>query len=282
MNKILLSAMSVVIATSLSASTFATVNGIEIKDDDLRPMLQGAPIGDGFDLANLPSNIKKDLVDRAIQTKLLTKKAIDSGIENDVVYKNQLEIAKQQLAFRVYQLKEFEKITVNDKEIEEFYNRNKASFVEPEQYHVKHILVKTEKEAKDIIASFSKLSGDTLNKKFDDTAKLQSIEPAAKQTGGDLGWVDPSKVVPSFADAIKAMKKGELSKTPVKSEFGYHVIYKLDEKAQKQLTLSDSNIKAYISEILKEDKFKMELEKQAKDLQNSAKIEYKFDLNTTK
>ncbi|MCI6989729.1 MAG: peptidylprolyl isomerase [Campylobacter sp.] len=271
MNKILFGALSLVAALSLNAQVFAVVDGENITEREVAPLLQGIPAG--FDINQLPIDAKKDLIDKSIQFHLLTKHAKASGIENNATYKEEVEIAKDNIALRVWQLGEFAKTKVSDAEIKKFYDENKANFVEPAQIHAKHILVKDEKEAKDIIAKLSKVKKEGLDGNFTAIAKEKSIEPAAKQSGGDLGWFAPEQMVKPFSDAVVALKKGEISKTPVKSDFGYHVIYKVDNKDKKQLTLDET--KKYIENVLKEEKYKANIQKIADDLVKKSKVEYR-------
>jgi peptidyl-prolyl cis-trans isomerase C len=85
------------------------------------------------------------------------------------------------------------------------------------EYKARHILVKEEDEAKKVIKELDK------GGKFEDLAKKYSTGPNGKN-GGELGWFDPSQMVPAFADAVKAMEPGSYSKAPVHTQFGWHVI----------------------------------------------------------
>lgn len=109
-------------------------------------------------------------------------------------------------------------VTVSDADIKSFYDQNIAYYSQPESVKARHILVKTEDEAKAIIAQL-----DT-GVNFEELAKEKSIEPGAKDSGGDLGAFTKGKMVPEFETAAFAQKVGTYSTTPVKTEFGYHVI----------------------------------------------------------
>src|SRR6185295_7981825 len=97
----------------------------------------------------------------------------------------------------------------------------------------RHILLKTEDEAKAIIGQL-KAGAD-----FAALAKEKSIDPHAKQDGGDLGWFTKDTMVKEFADAAFAMKKGEISEAPVKSQFGFHVIQVQDQRTQVPPSLAE-------------------------------------------
>jgi peptidyl-prolyl cis-trans isomerase C len=94
-----------------------------------------------------------------------------------------------------------------------------------EEVHARHILVSTEDEAKALIAELKKGAA------FDKLAKEKSTDKASGAEGGDLGWFKKSDMVKEFADAAFALKKGELTDNPVKTQFGYHVI-KLEDRRQ--------------------------------------------------
>lgn len=107
-----------------------------------------------------------------------------------------------------------------DDEVRAEYDKRIASMPKT-QYKARHILVGGEDAAKSIIAQLRK------GAKFEDLAKAQSLD-SSKSSGGDLGWFNASGMVKPFADAVAALKKGEVTATPVKTEYGWHVI-RLDD-----------------------------------------------------
>ena len=114
---------------------------------------------------------------------------------------------------------------MSDQEAQEEYKRFKAQTSDRE-YHLRHVLVETEAEAKEII---SKLQAGT---KFE-TLASRSKDKASAANGGDLGWSAPETFVKPFADAAVALTKGAYTRTPVKTQFGYHVIKLEDVRAAK-------------------------------------------------
>ncbi|PSM52581.1 major antigenic peptide / PpiC-type peptidyl-prolyl cis-trans isomerase [Campylobacter blaseri] len=270
MNKLLLGALSLAVAVSLNAKVYATIDGQDVTDIDLVPLLAGAQ---GVVVSELPEDVRKQLVERAVQIKLLTNEAIKSGIKKDELFKKELKLAEDGLALRVWQIREMEKTKVSDEEIKKFYNDNKDKFIEKEAINASHILVEKEEDAKKIIDELKNLKGEELKKKFAEVAKEKSIEPMAKKTGGDLGWFSPSQMVEAFANVAKELKDGEISKTPVKTQFGYHVILKNESRAERQATLEET--KAFITSNLKQEKFQKNLDKQIEELVKKAKVEYK-------
>ncbi len=271
MNKILFSTLSLVAAVSLNATVFATVNGMDITEREIAPIVAG--LGPNVDISKLPDNIKKEILERSIMQQLLLKEAKDSGVAKGERFNRELELAKEMLTIRLWQEEKAKNIKVAENDIKAFYDKNKAKFMQPAQIKAGHILVKTEAEAKTIINDLKNFKGDDLVKNFAITAAQKSLEPAARQTGGALGWFSEHQMVKPFYDAAKALKKGEISSKPVKTQFGYHVILKEDAKDAHQATFSEA--KPAIENILKQEKLKETITKEAKDLRAKAKVEYK-------
>jgi peptidyl-prolyl cis-trans isomerase C len=129
------------------------------------------------------------------------------------------------------------------------------------EYEVRHILVENEADAKAIIAQL-----DAKKAKFEDLAKKQSKDSSAAN-GGKLGWVAPGNLVKEFADAMVSLKKGEYTKTPVHSKFGWHVI-EVDNVRDLKLPPFDQ-----IKDQLRGDMEQQAVKKLVTDLRASAKVE---------
>ena len=146
---------------------------------------------------------------------------------------------------------------VKEEEMKAEYDKFKAQSGGKE-YHARHILVEKEDDAKGII---TKLKGGA---KFEELAKA-SLDPGSGQQGGDLGWAPPNAFVKPFSDAMVALKTGEITQTPVKSQFGFHVI-KLEEIRDAQVPPFEE-VKGQIAESLQQKKlqaFQQDLKKKAK------------------
>ena len=180
-----------------------------------------------------------------------------------------LEEKSEVLELKIRELESDEK---KCKEIADFYNKNKARFTEPARIKAAQIVVKTEAEANDIIKQLKGLSDSALFTKFAELAKAKSIDPQAKQTGGELGWM-PSDQVKPFADAISKIKDGQITTKAIRSRVGYHVVLKEESQAKKQL--SQSEAKPFIERVLRQQKAAKVVEQKAADLHKNAKIEYK-------
>ena len=211
----LLVAGAIVSAPAFAAdkgSTVATVNGQAISQNTYNAFVaeqkaQGTP-----DSPELQNAVKEELVRR----ELLTQEAKKKGLDKKPEIQGQMELAKQAVLIRAYLSDYVRANPVSEDKLKKDYEAIKANLGTTE-YTANHILVSTEDEAKAIIAKLEK--GD----KFADLAK-QSKDPGSKDNGGELGWSAPSTYVKPFSDALTKLKKGEYTKTPVKTDFGYHVI----------------------------------------------------------
>ncbi|MFA5215424.1 peptidyl-prolyl cis-trans isomerase [Sulfuricurvum sp.] len=263
-------------APMASAAVLATVNGDEITSDEVNKVLMEGTQG-RFD--SLPADKQNELRQRIIEGMIAQELVYDdaqrTGVLDSKDYKQELQVLmdrmKVQLAAKLWEQNQFEAIKVDPKEVRAYYDANPDEFIDKEKIHARHILVKTEADADAIIKSMKGLSGDKLRTEFIAQAKSKSTGPSAAK-GGDLGYFPRGQMVPSFNDAAFAMKEGSISASPVQSQFGYHVIYVEDKKAAKKLGFDE--VKNFIEQRLKMDKFKVYMEKKMNDLRSKAKINY--------
>ncbi len=263
-------------ATGASATVLATVNGDEVTSEEVNKVLMEGTQG-RFD--SLPADKQNELRQRIIEGMIAQELVFDdakrTGVLESKAYKQELETLvnrlKVQLAAKVWEQQQFEAIKVDAKEVKAYFDANPDEFIDKEKIRARHILVKTESEAESVIKSMKGLSGDELKNEFIAQAKSKSTGPSAAK-GGDLGYFPRGQMVPSFNDAAFAMKEGTMSSTPVQSQFGYHVIYVEDKKAAKKLGFDD--VKNFIEQRLKMDKFKATMEKKMSSLREKAKITY--------
>lgn len=265
MKKAILSlAVSITLASALNATDYyGTVNGEKITKTDVALVLQDPRI----DFDKLPENAKKQVLDQIINKKLIAKNALASGIANNKEYKNALAKMKEDLAFQVWQKNELEKINISESQKKDFYNKNKKNFSVPGTLNARHILVKTEKEAKSIIKELNGASKK--ESKFIALAKTKSVGPSGKN-GGNLGTFPENQMVPEFTKAAKSLSKNSYSKQPVKTKYGYHVIYLKDKKPAKQL--SYDKVKGNISQIMLGNSYNKKAKALADKLRKNAKI----------
>ncbi|WP_426337952.1 peptidylprolyl isomerase [Pseudoduganella sp. S-14] len=236
----LLLALIAVAATPAFAQNVATVNGKTIPSAQMEAAVKQAAAQGQPDSPQLRDMIKKSLIGREV----LVQEATKQGVAANKEVKDALEQARQDIIIRALLVDYVKKNPVSDAEIKSAYDQFKASKGDKE-YHARHILVKTEKEATDIIA---KLKGGA---KFEELAKA-SQDPGSAANGGDLDWAAPGNYVKPFADAMVALKDGQITDKPVQSQFGYHVIKLEGSRAAKVPSLEE--IKPQIAESLTQRK----------------------------
>ncbi len=170
-------------------------------------------------------------------------------LDETAAYKAKLNEVKPMIYAELLQNKVDNK--VSDAELKAKYEQMKKEAENKTEYNVSHILVKDQKTADDIEAQLKKGAN------FADLAKKYSIDPGSKNKGGELGWSDGSNYVPEFTAAIKTLKKGQYTTTPVKSQFGYHII-KLDDtrKADMKNFPSFDKIKDQLKQQIQMEKTK--------------------------
>lgn len=277
MKKTLLLAACAVFAIGLNAKDLAVYNGKTITEKDIDPII--LPTGQAISILNLNKQDQEKAIADFLFAQEVLKEAKTKKFDQQKEFKEALQKQSDELLLRYYTQKSMEAQKVSDKEIKDFYDANKSLFLVKGQNQVAHILVKTEKEANEIIKQLKDLKDDALAKKFIELAKTKSIEPAAKQTGGVLPAFDKEgtmqnggKLVPEFVSGAVKLKVGEVSKA-VKTEFGYHVILKINESKDQTISLEDA--KDNIAFQLKMDKYKKSLQQQQENFMKKSKIEFK-------
>ena len=157
-----------------------------------------------------------------------------------------------------YWLKNFLTKNITEKKIQDFYTKYLENFKSFKEYNASHILVKEEGEALQLLKKLKDKS------EFSKLARSYSIGPS-KQNGGDLGWFRSGQMVKEFDEAILKLKKGAITKIPVKTQFGYHIITLNDIRNSKPKKIND--IKQKIIERIKQNSL-LNLEKQLRRNKN--------------
>lgn len=205
---------SLLVAAPAAAQNAAVVNGKAIPSarvDEFVKMLEAQGREDTPEL-------RKHVRDELIVRELFVQEADKRGLSKDKDVKQQLEQLRQDVLIRALIANELKKSPISEKEVKAEYDRLvKDTANGNREYKARHILVENEDEAKKIIDSLKK------GEKFEELAK-QSKDPGSGANGGDLGWNTPETFVKEFSDGMVALKKGEYTDKPIKSQFGYHVI----------------------------------------------------------
>ncbi|MGV3654641.1 MAG: peptidylprolyl isomerase [Noviherbaspirillum sp.] len=250
--RLLLLVLAVAVAP-VYAQNLAVVNGKAVPSSRADAMIKQMAAQGQQDSPQLRAMVKEELINREI----LMQEADKLGLSNSPEVKSQLEMARQSIVIRALVADYVQKHPVKDAEIQAEYDKFKAQTGDKE-YRARHILVEKEEDAKAII---EKLKAGA---KFEDLAK-QSKDPGSAANGGDLDWNSPSQFVKPFSDAMVGLEKGQVTQTPVKTQFGYHVIKLEDVRAAKFPSLDE--VKQQISDQIQQQKlqaYQQELRKKAK------------------
>ena len=198
----------------------ATVNGQQIRLSELEVAQQSLP----QQYRSMPLQaVFPALLDRIIDSKLVVQDGKKTKLTDDASFKKRLAFVEEQVLQDYWIQREIAKKVTAEK-LRQRYEERLKSMPAEEEVHARHILVATEDEAKALIAEIKK------GVAFDKLAKEKSTDKASGAEGGDLGWFKKSDMVKEFADAAFDLKKGQMSETPVKTQFGYHVIQVEDRR----------------------------------------------------
>ena len=235
----------------------ATVNGTPISKKQLDQIMQQQAA------QGMPDNpeTRKMVIDQLAMQILVAQEATNKGLDKVAEVKEQLDMARLSILANSYVKDYMKTATVSDEALKAEYDKFKTTAGGTE-FKARHILVASEEEAKDIIAKIKK---DV--KAFDGLAKAKSQDPGSKGKGGDLGWFNPRSMVPEFGEAVAKLEKGKFTETPVKSQFGYHVIILDDSRPLAVPALDD--VKAPLTQQLQQQNLKKTFD----DLKAKAKIE---------
>ncbi len=212
-------------------------------------------------------NVPKDkIVDELVKREILRQEAEKEQMLKDPSVAARLDNAIRMVLSQVAAEGLIKKLTPTEDEIKKEYDQ-RVGAMKASEYKARHILVEDEKTALDVIKRLGK------GEKFDALAKKLSKDPGSKNSGGDLGWFPPQQMVPPFADAVIALKNGETTKAPIKTDFGWHVIQREDSREQE--APSYESVKAQVLSFMQSDKLQKYLEEQ----KSKAKVEtlIKFD-----
>lgn len=237
------------------AQNLAVVNGKPIPSSRADLMIEQLAAQGQPESPELRNMVREELINREV----LMQEADRRGVSNTPEVKNQVEIMRQSIVIRALVQDYLEKNPVADTEIQAEYDKFKAQAGDKE-YHARHILVDKEEDAKAIIAKLKR------GAKFEELAK-QSKDPGSAGNGGDLDWAPAGAFVKPFSDAMVALEKGKITETPVKTQFGYHVI-KLEDVRDAQIPALDE-LKPQIVESIQQQK----LQAFQEDLRQKAKVQ---------
>ena len=251
-------------APGKDAKVLATVNGVNITSDDFDREVKALPEYIRA-MADTPQG-KKEMLDTLVMRELILQQAAKDGVDKSKDVEEKMAELKKRIIVDTYLKKKVEtNAKISDEELKSFYEKNLDKFKADEQVRASHILVKTEQEAKDILAQ---LKGGA---KFEELARAKSVDSSASK-GGDLGWFGKGNMVPVFEKTAFGLKEGETSGI-VKSEFGYHIIKLTGKRSAGTRPLEE--VKEQIRAALAPQKQQQAFMQLKEELRKGAKIELK-------
>jgi len=208
---------------------------------------------------------KKNYLDRLIVKKLLLREVSKEKIENDKEFQERFNDIKEQLLIEALLKKKITAQTqMSEDDLKKYYEEHKEDFKKDREINTRHILLKTEEEAKQVEAKLQK------GEDFTELAKKYSIDPNVRQTGGEIGFQPKGSLIPEFENAAyKLTKVGQVSGI-VKTQFGYHIIRLEGVKPPSYVPLEE--VKDFIKQKNAQEKQKEVLEKYLEELKKNSKI----------
>ena len=241
-------------AQGVLAQNVAIVNGKAVPKSRIDALAQQVAKSGRPMTPEMEGQMREEVIAREV----FMQEAEKQGLSASEDFKIQMELARQTLLIRELFADYQKKNPVTDAELKAEYDKF-ATANGGKEYKARHILVEKEADAKAIIASLKK------GGKFEEIAKKQSKDPGSGAKGGDLDWANPSSYVPEFTEALLKLDKGQMTDTPVKSQFGYHII-RVDDIRTAQLPAFDE-VKPQIAQQMQQQKlaaFQEDLRKKAK------------------
>jgi peptidyl-prolyl cis-trans isomerase C len=242
----------VLIATALASllslgTSAALAQNVAIVNGKAVPKARLEALSQQFQSTGRPitPEVQDQMRQHLIALEVFSQEADKLGLSSSDDFKAQMELARQNVLANQL-IKDFEKKNaITDDLLKAEYDKFAAANGGKE-IKARHILVEKEADAVAIIASLKK------GGKFDDIAKKRSKDTGSGAKGGDLDWANPTSYVPEFSAALLKLNKGQLTDTPVKTQFGYHVI-RLDDTRDIKLP-SFEEVKPQIADQMKQDK----------------------------
>ncbi len=226
-----------------SAKPVATVNGQALSSAQFDFFIKNVA---GKKAAELNAEQRTQALDTLVRAEVVAQQGEKDGLDKQSDTVSSLALARLQIMEQAVMTNYLKGRKATDAELKAEYDTQVAALPKV-QYRARHILVKTKEEADKIIAQLAK------GAKFETLAAAQSLD-GSKVNGGDLGWFSSANMVKPFADAVAALKKGQVTPAPVQTEYGWHVI-RLDDTRESAPPAFDT-VKDKLTQIVESKKFK--------------------------
>jgi peptidyl-prolyl cis-trans isomerase C len=246
-----------------------TIDGDKVTLEEFNKELDRIPAN--MKMLVLTESGKRSFLDRYVIKRLLLREAKKENIEKEKEFEDRLsEIREQLLIESLLKKKVSMNINTTEEELKKYYEANKDKFKKSLEIETRQIVVKTEKEAKEIKARLDK------GEDFAELARTYSIDPSAKTTGGAIGYHGKGSLLPEYeAAAFKLTKAGQISQ-PVKTQLGYHIIQLTGIKEAGYTPFEE--VKEFIKQRIVQERQNEVLEKYVTELKKGAKIEVSEEL----
>lgn len=238
-------------AAKPAATTVVTVNGKKIDSEMVDTFLLAVT---GKPAAEATKEQRDTLVDQLVSMTLAAQAAEKDGLAKDADVQSRIDLLRTQILAEAASDKYAKSHPVSDDEVKKEYDSQVAMM--PKEYKARHILVEKKETAESIIRELD-AGGD-----FAKLAKSESKDPGSAANGGDLGWFPAQSMVKPFSDALATLEKGATTKSPVQTQYGWHVIQLEDTRAPEAPAFDDvkeqvkmlaqrKNLQAYLDELRK-------------------------------
>jgi peptidyl-prolyl cis-trans isomerase C len=226
---VLVAGLMLAAAAQAQGDPLAKVNGVTIPQSRADILIKEMSAQGRPDTPEMRDAIRQELINREI----VAQEAVKKGLHKRPEVATQIDLQRQAVLINAYLQDYLKSHPISEDDVRKEYDRVKES-AGSREYKVRHILVDSEDEAKQIIAQIRKGGS------FDKIAAEKSKDQGSKGRGGDLDWATPARYVPAFGQAITKLKKGQMTDAPVQTQFGWHIIRVDDERPSKFPSLEEA------------------------------------------
>jgi peptidyl-prolyl cis-trans isomerase C len=243
-------------AANPAPATVVTVNGSKINTQTVDTFLQAVT---GKPASEATPEQREALLEQLVNMTLAAQAAEKDGLAKDPEVQARIDLLRTQILAEAASDKYSKAHPVSDTEVKAEYDAQVAKM--PKEYKARHILVEKKETAESLIRDL-KAGGD-----FAKLAKAESKDPGSAANGGDLGWFSAQSMVKPFSDALTTLQKGQITETPVQTQYGWHVIQLEDTRAPEPPAFDD--VKDQVKMLAQRKKLQTYLD----ELRKTAKIQ---------
>ncbi|MGC0150988.1 peptidylprolyl isomerase [Chromobacterium vaccinii] len=204
------------ISLPVAAESVAVVNGVAIEKSELDAAVANVVQSSGGKQQDTPE-LREQLKTSLINRQVILQEATRRGLDKQPAFVKRMDEVRAELLRDALFADIADKAAIGDAQIKARYDQLAAQFAGTKDIHAYQITLANEADAQKVIAQLKK------GGKFEELAKTRSVDPNAKQTGGDMGWGNMARMDPALATALKAIPKGQISSKPYQSSYGWHV-----------------------------------------------------------